>query len=240
MKSPARRVQEKLLPLLTGGLCLLFWSAAPVRADFQAVQKDLEQSQPINLDTSCSVLASGATKIVCRIQAHPAYALLVGNTGQQVLESEAKTIDVLKAEGVFVPDHGDIFPLTSFSVKKGLKEKSWPSMLETWIPGTEIVDNLRNFNSLPADFWKTTLGQAAQAQGVGVDALKSKTVASLQKYLDFINSNDKYVVDVEMFIVQDGTVFLVDLAGGFGSRTPKVLTWKTQLQNAIKSINRLQ
>ena len=220
-------------------LCLC--GVAPARGnDFAAAQGWLTQNQPINLDEQCSVLSGGATKLACHLHTYPADALLVGNTGIHVLASEATTIDELRMAGVYVPEHGDIFDLAAFSAKKKLKEKGYPCMLESWIPGTDIENNLRDFNSPQKDFWTTSLGKAAMKQGVGVDALRNQTVPSLQAYLDFINSRSKYVTDVEMFIVGDGTVYLVDLAAGFGNRSSRVQTWKTQLQNAIQSINSLK
>ncbi len=221
-------------------LCLLLTSVAtPAHADFQEVQLWLEQNQPVDLDMSCRVLSAGATKVVCNLTAHPGYALLVSKEGENILATEISTGDELAQAGVAVARHGALFELVAVSVTKKLKEKSYPALLKDWIPGTEIEGNLRDFNSVPHDFWKTGLGKAARQEGVGVPQLKTTTVASLEKLLAFTKKNRKYVVDVEMFIVADGTIFLSDLAGGFGNRGGKVDTWLNQLTGAITAIQEL-
>lgn len=236
--------------ILVAGLLIGCLAAGSASANaFEDTQKYFEGlDAPIHLDSldSLDVCKSGAKILTCQLKIIVNLSLLVDMAGSGTLMREAATINDLrsgkyKGYGLKTPEHGAFFwlNLTKKSDPK-LKRRNYVVMLETWFFGATKIDNeFKDFASLPASkgaFDGTQLGRAIKAQKLGADALKT-TLADIGNYKDLV-SDGVFVVDVEFFVTATGSVYLFDLAGGFGSKDSQREKLKNRLQNVLAAITK--
>ena len=243
-------MRARRLLILVAGLLIGCLAAGGASANaWEVNQKYFEGlDAPIHLDSldSLEVCKSSAKILTCHLKIVVNVSLLVDMAGSGTLMREAATINDLqsgkyKGYGLKTPDHGAFFwlNLTNKSDPK-LKPRNYVVMLETWFFGATKIDNeFKDFDSLPASksaFDGTQLGQAIIAQKLGADALKT-TLADIGNYMDLV-SDGVYVVDVEFFVAARGSVYLFDLAGGFGSKESQRGKLTNRLQNALAAITK--
>lgn len=240
---------RRLLILVTSLLIACLAAGGASANAWEELQKYFEGlDAPIHLDSldTLDVCKSGTAKLACHLKNVANLSLLVDMAGSGTLMREAATINDLrsgkyKGYGLKTPEHGAFFwlNLTKKSDPK-LKRRNYVVMLETWFFGATKIDNeFKDFASLPASkgaFDGTQLGRAIKAQKLGAEALKT-TLADIGNYKDLV-SDGVYVVDVEFFVAGHGSVYLFDLAGGFGSKESRREKLKNRLQNALAAITK--
>ncbi len=237
-------MRARRLLILVAGLAIGCLAAGGASANgFAELQGWLEGlPTPIDLD-SIGVCHPGAEKLACQLYRDASTALLVDKSGSGALKREAATIDVLRSGkyqgyGLKTPSHGALFGLnvTKASNPK-LKPGDYFVMLETWVVGSKIDNEFKDFASPPASksaFDGTQLGSAIIAQKLGLDGL-ANTYDDIENYRELV-FDAAYVIDVEFFVTVDGSVVLVDLAGGFGTKESQREKLKNRLQNALDAI----